>query len=162
LTYKTNLSTWLEDFERLVIMGIGNPLRRDDAIGIEIVKLLKSQVPESVKLIECEILPENYLEEIKDFGPTYVLLIDAAYLEAKPGHAQVITLEEISGTAVSTHSMPLSLFIGLLKNIKVEVMLLGVQPESTEFGEELSPKLQKAALKIATLIAEAISFKRKI
>ena len=107
-------------------------------------------------MFECEMMPENFLGEIERFRPTHVLMIDAALLEAKPGEARLISPEEIGGTAVFTHAMPLSILTTLLQaDIGAKATLLGVQPKRTEFGEELSLELTEAAKRIAEAISEA-------
>jgi len=138
-------------------MGIGNPLRRDDAVGVEIIKYLSGKVSERVRLFNCEMVPENFLAEIEDYQPTHVLMIDVAELKAKPGEAKIIPPEKIASTAISTHTIPLSLLAGVIQEeTKSKIILLGIQPYNTSFGEELSPELQKAAEKIAEVISEAI------
>jgi len=157
LTLRGQISAWLRDYERLAVLGIGNPLRGDDAIGVEILKRLKGNVPKNVKLLECEMVPENFLSKIELFEPTHVLMVDAAQLGIEPGEARLIPPEKIAGTALSTHAMPLSILAGIIQeDSKVKVMLLGVQPEKTEFGEGLSPKLQKASKEIARIIIEVV------
>lgn len=154
---KHELALKLRNCKRLVIMGIGNTLRTDDAIGIIIVKDLRSKVQGNVKVIECEMVPENYFAEIKKYKPTHVLVIDAAHFEAEPGNAKIIPSDMISSTALSTHAMPLSLFMKLIiDDTKAQVILLGIQPDSTKFGEGLSPKLLKAAPEIANAVINSL------
>jgi hydrogenase 3 maturation protease len=157
LALREEIAAWLESYERLAVMGIGNPLRGDDAIGVEVLRRLKGRIPENVALFECEMVPENFLSEIEGFKPTHVLMIDAAQLEVEPGEASLIQPEKITGQAFSTHTIPLSLTAGILQgSLGAKIILLGVKPETTEFGEGLSPKLQKASKEIAQIIAEAI------
>ncbi len=149
------ISAWLKGYGRLAVLGIGNPLRGDDALGLEILKQIKEKVPNKVKLFECEMVPEFFLSEIRLFKPTHVLMIDAAQLEMMPGEARIIPTEEISGTALSTHALPLSILAGIIREeLKAKVLLLGVQPGNTQFGEELSPRLQKASKVIARILTE--------
>lgn len=151
------LTDWLKDCNKLVILGIGNPMRGDDAVGIEIVKLLKRRVPENVKLLECQTVPENFIKEIRRFNPSHVLMIDAAGFEAKPGEAKLVSPEEISGMALSTHALPLSILAEILqKSMNVKVILLGVQPKKIEFGEKLTPELKKAVREIAKVLTKAL------
>ena len=157
MTLGDQIADWLKGFQRLAVLGIGNPLRRDDAIGVEALKRLKGRVPENVALFNCEMVPENFLSEIERFQPTHVLMIDAAQLDLEPGEARLIPTEKITGIALSTHTMPLSLTAEILRtDIGAKVVLLGIKPERTEFGEGLSPRLQKALEEIATAILEAI------
>lgn len=148
---------WLKGCDKLVILGIGNPMRGDDAIGIEIVKLLRGNVPENIKLLECQTVPENFTKEIRRFNPSHVLMVDAAHFEAEPGEAKLVPPEKISGVALSTHALPLSILAEILrKSINVKVMLLGVQPKKIEFGKKLTPELRKAAKKIAKALANML------
>ncbi len=157
MTLKDQIASWLKDYRRLAVLGIGNPLRGDDAVGIEILKALRRKVPENVKLFECEMVPENFLSELEMFKPSHVLMIDAAYFEAESGEARLIPPEKIPGTALSTHAMPLSLFAEILRgNLKAKVVLLGIQPEKVEFGEDLTPRLRKVSKEIAGIVRKAL------
>jgi hydrogenase maturation protease len=77
--------------------------------------------------------------------------------KGKPGTVQIIPLDKISGTTLSTHTIPISVTIEIIKReIGAKVILIGLQPEKTGFGENLSPKLKKAAKKVAATIVELI------
>ena len=77
---ETELREWFRGAERIVVAGIGNPIRMDDFAGVKIVQDLKGQVSDKVMLIECETVPESFIQQIIDFKPTHILLIDAAIL----------------------------------------------------------------------------------
>ena len=157
MTLRDEIAGWLKGFERLAIMGIGKPLRGDDAIGVEIAKRLEKGLPANVAVFNCEVVPENFLSDIERFKPSHILMIDAAQLDLGPGEARLISIEKITGVALSTHTMPLSLTAEILRgNLGAEIVLLGIKPERTEFGEGLSFKLQKASEEIADIILEAI------
>jgi hydrogenase 3 maturation protease len=158
LALKTQIAEWLEKCQRLAIMGIGNLLRGDDAVGVEIVKQLSGRVPSHVATFDCGTVPENFMQELESFRPTHVLMIDAANLETSPGKARLIPPEKIAGVALSTHSMPLSLLASIIQQeLKAEVILLGVQPYNTAFGEGLSPALLKASKHIIESTIEAVA-----
>jgi hydrogenase 3 maturation protease len=104
------LRAWLSNAERVVIAGVGSPLRKDDFVGVEIVRKLRNKVSQSVYLIECETVPESFIEPISEFKPTHVLIIDAAMLNLNPGSSKLIELKKTmnaGATAVSTHALPL-------------------------------------------------------
>lgn len=138
-------------------MGIGNPLRRDDGVGVEIIKQLIDKVPKCVRLFNCEMVPENFLLDIEAYMPTHVLIIDAAELKTRPGEARLIPPKKIGGTTFSSHTIPLSLLASIIDEaVKTKIMFLGIQPFNTGFGEELSPELQMATKKIVKTISEAL------
>ena len=133
-----------------MVLGIGNPLRGDDALGLEVLKLLRGRVPRCVRLIDCGTMPENFTGEVKRFKPSHVLLIDAASFDAEPGVVRLVQPEDIGGVAVSTHALPLSMFAEIVqKTIKAKVVLLGVQPKRLDFVEGLTPEVEKAVQEIA-------------
>ncbi len=149
MSFENELKNWLGACPKLVVLGIGNPLRRDDALGLDILKILEGKVPTSVRLIECQTAPENFTGEIKRLKPSHVLIIDSACFGANPGRARLVPPQEIAGVAVSTHAMPLYMLAEILeKSVGAKVVLLGVQPKIVDFGEGLSPALEGALKKI--------------
>ena len=45
------LKNWFVDAKKVVVAGIGNPIRQDDYVGLKIVEDLKGKVPENVCLV---------------------------------------------------------------------------------------------------------------
>ena len=149
MSFEHKLKNWLGDCRKLVVLGIGNPLRGDDALGLDILKILKGKVSTSVGLIECQTTPENFTGKIKRLKPSHVLMIDAACFGANPGRARLVPPEKIAGVAVSTHAMPLHMLAEILeKSVGAKVVLLAVQPKIVDFGEGLTPELEGALKKI--------------
>jgi hydrogenase 3 maturation protease len=153
------LKRWLCQAERVVIAGIGNPIRSDDFVGTKIVQLLQGKVSANIRLIECETVPESYILEIEAFKPTHVLLIDAALLGLAAGEAQLVFPEQIAGfSAVSSHVLPLRVFSDYLKEAtKAKIALLLIQPKNVEFGENLSVELEAASVQFACLLIDLLS-----
>ncbi len=149
------LIDWFTGAKRVVVAGIGNPIRQDDCVGLKIVEELHGKVREGVCLLECETVPESYVLDIEEFKPTHVLLIDAAVLDNKPGEASLIEPERLPFfSALSSHMLPLRLFCEYIqKSTDAKIALLLVEPKSMVFGEGLSPEVAAAAEKlIQTLI----------
>jgi len=157
--FRKELETWLSDAKKIVVAGIGNPIRRDDFVGIQIVQDLKGKVSENVYLIECETVPESFLHQIIDFNPTHVLLIDAAIFGQKPGEAKLIKSEDLElFSAYTTHMLPLRVFCDYLSQmIKTKIALLLIEPKNTDFGEGLTSEVDEAARKIANFLFELLS-----
>ena len=60
------LQTWIQGFRKLALIGVGNPLRHDDQVGLEIVHQFNKRVQDArVLVIESESVPENYLDTIE-------------------------------------------------------------------------------------------------
>jgi hydrogenase 3 maturation protease len=155
---RKELKKWFSDAERVVIAGIGNPIRMDDFVGVKIVQDLRRKVSGSVLLIECETVPESFIQQILDFNPTHVLLIDAAMLGLKPGESRLIGPARLADfPAFSTHVLPLRIFCEYLaKSAKAEIALLLIEPKKTDFGEGLTSKLCASAQNIVNLLLQAL------
>jgi hydrogenase 3 maturation protease len=152
------LKKWFTDAERVVVAGIGNPIRKDDFVGVRIAQDLIGRVSDKVQLLECETVPESSLQEIVDLDPSHVLLIDAAVLGLKPGEIRLVFPERIADfPPITTHVLPLRIFCELIASMtKAKIALLLIEPENTEFGEGLTPKVQAAADKIVNILHKTL------
>jgi hydrogenase 3 maturation protease len=133
--------------ERVVVAGIGNPIRRDDFVGVEIVRNLKNKVSKSVFLIEAETVPESFIDPITKFKPTHILIIDAGVMDKKPGTSKLADPTQLMRkTSISTHTLPLRIFCDYLtQTTAAKIALLIIQPMDASFGEGLTPKLKQTA-----------------
>ena len=149
----------IKDAGKVVVAGIGNPIRTDDYVGLEIAKELKGKLRKSVLLLEAETVPENCLFDIEEFCPSHVLLIDAAVLGYKPGYASLVDAEKIVDTsAVSTHLLPLKVFCEVVKQTTgAKIALLLIEPKSMEFGEGLTAEVQRAAERLTRVLVGLLS-----
>lgn len=148
------LYDWFADAKKIVIVGIGNPIRLDDNVGLKIVASLQGKVNSNVCLLECEMVPEDYLLDIEEFNPSHVLLVDAAKLGLKAGKTRFVELTDVPGfSVVSSHVMPLRLFCEYIqKTTNAKIRLLLIEPKTTEFGEGLSKEVEETAEKLTKLL----------
>jgi len=148
------LEKWLSDAEKVVVAGIGSPIRMDDFVGVKIIQDLRGKVSEKVYLLECETVPESFIQRIIDFNPTHVLLIDAAIMGLKSGQSKLVKPEELAAfPAYSTHMLPLRVFCEYLsKMTEAKIALLLIEPKNTNFGEGLTLEVDTAAKKIANFL----------
>ena len=143
---------------RIVLVGVGNPMRADDGVGSKIIELLQERRLENVMLINAETMPEAFTGKVEKYKPTHVMLIDAANFRGQVGETRLITGAQIGGQALSTHSLPLSLFISYLENsIDVPVILLGIQPKTIDFDMPMSQEIEEAAVSIADTLIQILS-----
>ena len=151
---ETALKAWFADAKKVVVAGIGNPIRSDDNVGLKIVQGLQGRLRENVLLLECETVPESYLFDIEKYQPTNVLLIDAGILLSKPGEASLVDACVVENfSAVSSHILPLKVFCGYVQAVTgAKIGLLLVEPGSMEFGEGLTVEVQAAAEKLTKVL----------
>ncbi|MFH1457941.1 MAG: hydrogenase maturation protease [Candidatus Omnitrophota bacterium] len=133
---------------KVVIIGIGNTLHNDDGIGSLLAGRIKDKVPYIV--YDAGPNPENYLGKIIKDKPDNVVIIDAVDFGGKPGEFREIEGEHLETVNLfSTHNASLSLTINYLKNnLKIDIIILIIQPKSIAFGENLSPEIQEALGKL--------------
>lgn len=155
---EADLKNWLSNAQKVVIAGIGNPLRKDDFVGVEVVRNLRDRVSQFVYLIECETVPESFIEPITEFKPTHILIVDAAMLNLVSGSSRLIEPNQMmKHTAVSTHALPLRIFCEYLaKTTDAKIALLVIQPKETDFGEGLTSKLRETATTLTNLLLRVL------
>jgi hydrogenase 3 maturation protease len=174
---ETILKKKLLNAKRIAVMGVGSELRGDDIAGLlaaeQIEKSIKgktafphsthpdtpgfAQSKAEVRVFIGETAPENLTGEIKRYQPTHLIVIDAAELNKKPGHIEIMDLETIGGASFCTHSLPLKVIITyLLESFKFEVILIGIQPKSITFGAQPAKEVIAAVKKLAVAIIEAL------
>jgi len=152
------MGNWLSKARKVVVAGVGNPLRKDDFVGIEIVRNLQNKVSQAVYLIECETVPESFIGPITEFKSTHILIIDAAMLNLKPGSSKLIEPSQmVKHPPISTHALPLRIFCEYLaKTTGANIALLVIQPKDTSFGEGLTPKLRETATNLTNLLLKVL------
>jgi hydrogenase 3 maturation protease len=143
---------------RVVLVGIGSQIRHDDVVGLKVLELLEGKLLPSVQLLPTETVPESYTGVIRDFAPTHVLLIDAANFKGAPGEGRIIPSRMIANISISTHSLPLHIFINYIeKSICPKVALLGIQSVNIELGEGITPEVEKGTDIIAKILINLLN-----
>ncbi|MBN1109435.1 MAG: hydrogenase 3 maturation endopeptidase HyCI [Methanomassiliicoccales archaeon] len=144
------LRTWLEGATSVVVAGIGNLIRSDDQVGVRVVEGLHGHVSDAVRLIECETVPESFVDQIIEIGPTHVLMVDAALLGLRPGEAHLYEAEEVLDVpSISTHTLPLRVFCDYVRQLTgADIALLLIEPKDTDFGEGMTPEVKEAAARV--------------
>lgn len=136
----------------VVVCGIGNSTRGDDGCGPYVVQRLMEKGC-SFHLIDCGVAPENFTGKIKSLNPSKVVIVDAVDFGADAGHYEVIGTDRIKGLLISTHRLPVSLFIEFLeKEIGCSVEFIGIQPKELGFGYPMSSECVFGCDKIVGMI----------
>ena len=130
-----------------VVLGLGNILHSDDGVGPRAIDRLRAHphLPENVKLIEGGTLGLELLPHIWD--ASYLLVVDAVDVGEKPGTILRVAGEELHSLPGkgSIHQLGLADLLAALRVLArrpPRVVLLGVQPATTDWGTELSPAVE--------------------
>jgi hydrogenase 3 maturation protease len=148
---------------RIVLLGVGSPLRADDSVGLYIVESLQSVLPKEegreTHFFLGESAPENFSGAIREVAPTHVVIFDAAQFEKEPGAMMVIAKEEIAGVSFSTHILPLKILVDyLVEATGCEVTVIGMQPKLLEFAYPMTNAVKAAADRFVKEVQEAMAY----
>jgi hydrogenase maturation protease len=143
---------------RIAVVGLGNLMRTDDAVGMLALQQLKRerQLPEGVLLIEGGTLGLDLLHPLAD--ATHLLALDAIDAGEAPGTVLRYAGEAIADlpASKSVHLLGFTDLIGAMRltgDAPEQTVVLGVQPEAIEWGTELTRPARAA---LAKLIAAAV------
>ena len=128
---------------RVALMCVGNRVRGDDGAGPALADRLALDEP--WKVFDCGVAPENWIGPVCRFGPDVVALVDAIDFAAAPGTIRCWDPEHLADVGLSTHHASLSLTLGVIcQDTGAAALVVGIQPQSTGFGEGLSEAVEAA------------------
>jgi hydrogenase maturation protease len=138
-----------EEKSRICVLGLGNLMRTDDAAGMLALRRLTgdARFPSDVEVVEGETLGLDLLHAV--YGVSHLLVLDAVDTGASAGTLTRFEGQEVIDlpTSRSVHLLGLSDLIQVLRLMDappMEIVLLGVQPESTEWGTVLTAAVEGA------------------
>jgi hydrogenase maturation protease len=149
--------------DRILVVGLGNLLLADEGVGIHAIRELeKRDLPAHVDVIDGGTAGLDLLDLLIDYR--LVIIVDAVNAGQQPGTIFRFGPEDI--TAHADH-VPLSLHQTQLANVLQlatylgqplpPIVIYGVQPETMDWGTELSSALEAKMARLIDAILEEIS-----
>lgn len=149
----------------VVVIGIGQSLRGDDAAGLEAVRQWSERFPETatrpeVRIEACELPGLALLDLFADAEA--VILVDAVQSSAKPGTVHRLSMEELASFTAgskSAHGWGVAETIQLrsqLTNEKINIRVIGIEAGQMELGAGLSQSVEKMMPALCKVIEEEI------
>ena len=149
MSFESQLSVFLKDCEKLIVLGVGNELKCDDGVGPFIIKKLKEKDIENkskLLFINAQTVPENFTGKIRKEKPSHLIIVDACLMGGEPGDMKIVDKYDFAYIGISTHSMSLSYFVRYLeKDTDIEIIFVGIEPESMDYSERLTENVEKTA-----------------
>jgi hydrogenase maturation protease len=140
-------SSKMENPPRVVVIGVGNLLLRDEGIGIHVVQALQEMdLPPDVRIIDGGTSPD--LIACTRAGDK-MIIVDAARAGGKPGTVYRFLPGDLAGTdgtPASVHE------IGVVENLSLmsltgnqpgETVIIGIEPAEIGWGIQLSEGLRR-------------------
>ena len=138
---------------RALILGVGNPLRGDDAAGCAVAKGLKAI--SSLEVINCQDTPEKYVKDIIEKKPDTILIVDIADFEGSPGDVKIFEINQIVETGFSTHDMALKLLSKYVRaHVEADIFLLAIKPQAIGFDEPMSDAVQESVIEVVEFLSK--------
>ncbi len=141
---------------RILVVGLGNLLLRDDGVGVHVVRELKGRVPRSVLAVEVGTAVMDALHLLEDADK--VLAVDAMEAGGMPGTIYALHSSDVEDrpTQASLHELNLISALHFLRR-RPEILILGVEPEVIEFGLELSPSVKTAVPRVVEEVYRTVA-----
>ena len=141
------------------IIGLGNGLRGDDAVGLMAARRLRQEVSDRAEVIEAEMAGVDLMELMN--GARIVILIDAARSGQVPGmiHRLDASAGPIGGQIFPRSSHTLGTVDALelaraMGSLPATVIVYGVEAGNVEAGQHLSPAVAKALDEVVEQIVQ--------
>ena len=151
---------------RILIIGIGNPFRADDAAGLLAARSLKDAGLYSAEVIEHSGDGASLMETWKDAAN--VILIDAVSSGSTPG--SIYRMESASSPLSammfqsSTHAFSLPHAIEMSRALGIlpqTVIIFGIEGKTFQAGTELSHEVVEALPELVRRVAEEVNAVRR-
>jgi hydrogenase maturation protease len=141
----------------LLLLGMGNPLRGDDAIGHLLAEALEPLIRPGFHAHAVGASVENAMRWVRETAGGAVLLVDAVFDESlEEGAWALYPGDQLDSMCHSTHSIPLSMLISYWRQEvpDLQVHFLGISIRSNIEMAPLSPALRGTLASLAALISK--------
>jgi len=141
------------------IIGLGNELRGDDAVGLLVARRVRQEVGDRTEVIEAEMVGVDLIALME--GARVTILIDAARSGQSPG--TIHRLDASAGPIAlqifphSSHVLGISEALELARVMGVlppRVIVYGIEAGNTEAGQALSSPVANALDKVVGQIIQ--------
>ena len=154
----------MRESRNILILGIGNSLLRDEGAGIHALHCLREQFPErdDLTFLDGGTLSFTLAGAIAE--ASHLIVLDAAQLQAAPGHSQVFEGTEMdiflgSNRKRSVHEVSLLDLLAIAQlgdHLPQHRALVGIQPAEIDWGEHPSDAVQAAMPRICGQVGQLI------
>lgn len=145
-----------------LVLGLGNPLVRDEGFGVEAVRRLVERflLPEGVEVMDGGTLGLQLLPILQD--AQRILILDAVDVSRPPGAIAHIGWDDVRRALpvkISPHQETVTEVLAMLELLKgkpTDFLIIGCQPASLEMGLELSPEVEKSMERVLEDVVEVL------
>ena len=149
----------------VVVIGLGQELRADDAVGLEVVRRWQQQYPQtaasSLLRVEISSLPGLQLLDLLE-GADAAILVDALQSGRPPGTILHLDHDALaaSETSPSAHGWGVAETLALAEQLGTslpEIILLAIEGESVAMGPGISATVEAALPEAVERLQDLVS-----
>jgi hydrogenase maturation protease len=144
---------------RILIAGLGNELLQDDGVGVHLVRALAHCPIEGARCVEVGTAVLQFLDELE--WADMVIAVDAMKAGGPPGSIYLVHRDDVQENRgeVSMHDLSLLAVARFLPKERVPaIVVLGIEPQTIDYGMELTPLVREAvprAIEAARLLFDS-------
>jgi hydrogenase maturation protease len=143
---------------RILIAGLGNSLLQDDGVGVHAIRALQQTSLPGVIMAEVgtAVLGALHLLEWAE----KILAIDAMQAGGKPGTIYGFAIDDVAGPGMQASLHELNLLAALRflpRQAKPEILIVGVEPQTIDYGLDLSPAVAAALPELTREVRKIVS-----
>ena len=146
---------------KVLVIGVGNPYRRDDGAGVVVIDRLRQQGHPDIEVVEESGEPVALIARWTDHP--FVIMVDAVTSGAPPG--TIARIECSNGTwqqgtsvsAASTHGLGIADAVelgGVLKRLPERLLIFGIESADVSNGRGLTSAVAAAVDDVVRAIAD--------
>lgn len=140
-----------EKNSKILVLGIGNPILRDDRVGLLIIQKLRGRVPRSgIEFQETSLAGLSLAEFLVGFNSAFI--VDAIQTGGMPGAVYCLKPEDFDGQSANRNDPHGT---GLLQALELgrrlgwpmpqDVTIVAIEAgDISNFGDELTPEVERA------------------
>ena len=150
---------------KTLLLGLGNPILKDDSVGLKVVRELGEKVPKKdIDIEEASLANIDLLESIGTYDR--LIIVDSIKTgEGSPGELYQLSLDDLRSTLhlSSPHDINLATALELGKRLGMhvpsEIRIYAIEIEDNQtFSETCTPSVERAIPRIVEEIAQRECF----
>lgn len=149
--------------KKVVVVGVGNLLLKDEGVGVHVAHALEAATPPQD--VELEVIDggtsPHLLRLLEDVDK--LIIVDATRGGSEPGAIYRFGPESVAepnGERMSVHDIGIGETLRIAKSLGQEpreVVIIGIEPKEIDWGLELSPELERKMPQIVEIVRQEIA-----
>ena len=156
--------------KKIVVLGLGNILLKDEGIGVHVVQELeKMRLPQNLEVIDGGTAGLAVLSSLQDVDK--LIIVDAIKGGSLPGTLYRFRPERVAGNStkevLSLHGVGALDVIQHIKKISLallpeDIIIIGAEPKEIDWGLQVSTQLKEKIPQMIDIIIKEITTKEAV